>query len=752
VNHLRYHAQLEGRLQGVGFRPFVFRLSQQLGLSGWVRNTGKGVELVWEGEKAALEEAEARLQADLPPPGLLRSMGFEKGESRGERSFRILPSVAAEEAEAELQPDLALCSDCLQEMRCPGNRRYRYPFTNCATCGPRYSIVEKLPFDRANTSMRDFPLCSACRFEYADPADRRFHAQTISCPACGPRLSWRNQAGEKLAEGDAVFSLAGAALQAGKILAVKGIGGFHLVCLANDGAAIRRLRELKHRARKPLAVMVADLREAERFCFLSALERERLASAEAPIVLSRRRKGAPLAAELAPGLSTVGIFLPYSPLHHLLLEAAGQALVVTSANRRGEPVLTEEGEALRSLEADFILSHNRGIQARADDSVVREIGGKECVLRAGRGYAPMEITVPECFSPPRMAAGPQEKNSIAFGRGRKIVMLPHLGSLDSINGSEALALEIQKAEKIHGLAKTAFCCDLHPAYVSTALAHELDPRPLGVQHHLAHLFSCAAEHGLNGDFLGFAWDGTGLGADGTLWGAETFLVEGKRARHVAGLRPIALPGGERAVREPRRSALALLQAVSGDLSRAGFLPGEAENLCRLLSVPGAAPSASSMGRLFDGVAALLGLCAVADFEGEAAMQLEGLVEEERNGENYPLRLLEGSPRRIDWEVWVRGLLTDLDNGLTISAIAARFHRSLVLAIREIALTERERGGPGVVVLSGGCFQNRILSEWAEALLKEAGFAVLLHSRVPPNDGGIAVGQVWGGSYVLVGSG
>ncbi len=743
---------ISGVVQGVGFRPFVYRLAHRHGLMGWVRNTPAGVEIAVDGCPAGVDAFAAELAATPPPLARIESLWSDDRPANGFTRFDILPSRPAGAAGQWVSPDIALCDDCRREMEDPGNRRHRYPFINCTHCGPRYSIIDALPYDRPSTTMAAFPLCPACQAEYDDPLDRRFHAQPIACPTCGPQLSLWDENGATLARRDEALRAAAAALHRGEIVAVKGLGGFHLMVAAPDEAAVARLRRRKHREAKPFALLYPNLAAVRAHCRVSDLEARWLTSPEAPIVLLDRRpdpqdRPPRPAAAVAPGNPCLGVMLASNPLHHLLLDEVGIPLVATSGNRSGEPLCTGEDEALEQLAgiADLFLVHNRPIARHVDDSILRVVLGREMLLRRARGFAPLPVELPGDLGEngPLLAVGAHQKNSVVLARGCHAFTGQHVGDLDTAAACAALERTAVDLARLYEITPAAVACDRHPDYHSTRLA-EKQGRPLHhVQHHHAHILACLADNRLAGRALGVAWDGTGLGPDGTIWGGEFLLVDGPHCDRVAHLRPFPLPGGDQAVREPRRSALGLLFAHGGPdgLARGDlpFSPNELAVLKAMLTRGLNTPLTSSAGRLFDAVASLAGLRHRARFEGEAAMELEFALPPNPPEDAYPLPLVDrpGAPPVLDWGELLEQLLADRQAGVPIGLISTRFHRALVAATLAVA----RRSGEPRVALSGGCFQNRFLLTETILALQAAGFDVCWHRQVPPNDGGIALGQV-----------
>lgn len=755
----RSHISVRGAVQGVGFRPFVFRIATELGLTGWVTNTVYGVEIEVEGSPTAIGAFLKQLQSDPPPLARIREVSQSERPIEGDAGFTIRASESGRSPRALLLPDVAICPNCLADIHRPGDRRYRYAFTNCTHCGPRFTIIEALPYDRPNTTMRGFPLCPDCRAEYEDPRDRRFHAQPVACPVCGPQLTLlaRDELGAWAAmrEGDDALQAAAAALNGGQIVAVKGLGGFHLMVDAADEQAVQRLRACKAREEKPLALMVGNADEAGALVELNAIERQALTSIEAPIVLATRRAEAPVCRAVAPDASTLGVMVASTPLHCLLLEAVGRPVVATSGNLSDEPICIDNDEALNRLNgiADLFLVHDRPIARHVDDSVLRVIDDAPAFLRRARGYAPFPVEL-ATESPTLLAVGGHLKNVVALGLGRDVFLSQHIGDLETPGARAAFSRVIDDFLALYQATPSAIVCDLHPDYASTQWAREVhahghDRIPaeipiIAVQHHYAHLASCLADANAHGPALGVTWDGSGFGPDGTVWGGEFLVGDAGGYTRAGHLRQFRLPGGERAVREPRRSALALLWEACGP-DEAGQIAAEhglfesatLRVLGRLLATGFDAPVTTSAGRLFDGLAALCGLTARATYEGQAAMQFESCVDWREEGA-YPYAIVQhGDALMLDWQPMVIALLADMRRGTDRAKVAARVHRGLALAIVEMA---RHVGEPRVA-LSGGCFQNRVLTEWTAAALREAGFEVLLHRRVPANDGGLCLGQI-----------
>jgi hydrogenase maturation protein HypF len=852
----RLKLTVRGAVQGVGFRPFVFRLATGLGLTGWVNNSPQGVFIEAEGLRAELEKFLLRLEAEKPQRSFIQSLEATWLDPAGYTAFEIRPSETGGNKTALVLPDIATCPDCLREIFDPKNRRHRYPFTNCTNCGPRFSIIESLPYDRANTSMKAFTMCPQCQAEYDDPGDRRFHAQPNACPVCGPHLElWEGSRVCENAEsprsherGYGALLAAAKAIREGKIVAVKGLGGFHLMTDARNDKAVRLLRERKQREEKPFALMFPSLESVKAECEVSPLEERLLRSPESPIVLLRRlarphpgplpqerenpppllresttadssteveqisphngcslfsgervrvrasveQNRLPVAQSVAPNNPYLGAMLPYTPLHHLLLAELGFPVVATSGNLSDEPICTDEHEAFERLRgiADVFLVHNRPIVRHVDDSIVRVMLDRELVLRRARGYAPLPINVlpasrwqikqfcRQDAGSTILAVGAHLKNAVALSVGNQVFISQHIGDLETEQAYTAFRRVIADFEKLYEAKPQIIAADLHPDYLSTKFAREAccqrpagrpnrsagkmpaarsqagSPRYISVQHHIAHVLSCMAENEIAPPALGVSWDGTGYGLDGTVWGGEFFLVTDENVERIAHLRPFRLPGGDKAVKEPRRTALGLLHEISGDAifeqkklaTVAAFSLAELATLKTMLAKKLNSPVTTSMGRLFDAVASLINLRQQIRFEGQAAMDLEFAIDSAGTGEAYSLKLRRGiknemetgeTPVLLDWSPMIEAILMDVQQGVSVGIISAKFHNALAESIVAVA----KRAGQNRVVLSGGCFQNRYLTERAVQRLQAEGFRPCWHQRVPPNDGGIALGQV-----------
>ncbi len=760
---------VRGTVQGVGFRPFIYRLAHAYGLLGWVSNDANAVHIEVQGEAAALDAFLSDLRSQLPPAASIEQLQVDERTpvqcAAAEATFTIRASEAHAAPRPIVPADLATCPECIEEFQDPTERRYRYPFTNCTNCGPRWSIVIGLPYDRPRTSMESFALCAACAQEYSNPSDRRFHAPPIACPACGPQLQALSPSGQPLAERHRALELSASAVRDGQILALKGLGGFQIIVDATNEAAVNRLRLKKHRPDKPLALLARDAAEVMSFCRLTQAERAALESSAAPIILLDRLldnastaiastviASTVIAPSVAPGNPQLGVMLPCTPLHHLLLEQVQRPVVCTSGNRSEEPMATSTAEALERLAdiADLILTHDRPIVRPVDDSVARLDGTRLQLLRRARGFAPQPIRLEERL-PTILAVGGHLKNTVALSLGHEVVLSPHVGDLDNVLSLDVHRRTVGDLLDFFAATPAAIACDLHPDYASTRHAEKLSATwqvPLvRIQHHVAHVLSAVAECGVTGPVLGLSWDGTGYGLDGTVWGGEAIVVDGPQHVRVGHLRTFPLFGGDRTAREPRRSALGMLHTMEAetclDWGRHWFSSTELELFATAIERGHPFPVSSSMGRLFDAVAVLCGCKERVSFEGEAAMQLEFAVDPVENSA-YPLPILEGWPAVADWIPLLDAILADLARGVRRNTMAARFHNALA----NLALAWSERVGCPQVILSGGCFQNRVLLSRVRTRLSEAGFAVYTQARVPCGDGGIALGQILGAAQQL----
>ena len=732
--------RITGIVQGVGFRPFVFRLATELGLTGWVRNSPAGVELELQGRGEQLARFHTRLQAELPPLAVISSLkSADIPVVSGETGFAILPSSDGSH-EAQITPDSALCADCLRELSDPADRRFRHPFITCTNCGPRWTIVAGIPYDRALTTMAAFPLCTSCEAEYRNPLDRRFHAQPIACPDCGPQLSL-------IPFHDDPLGQAAALLQQGRVVAVKGLGGYHLAVDACNTEAVARLRQRKQRDEKPFAVMMPDLATARQLADLSELEERLLCAPEAPVVIVRSKADSPVSGLVAPGSCWIGLLLAYTPLHQLLFADTGlKALVMTSANASDEPMLSDDAVAVEQLTsiADAILTHNRSIQVRTDDSVLRVFQGQPLFYRRSRGYVPRAIRLP-FHAGQLLAVGAELKNTVCLTRGSDAFVSQHIGDLKNEATLDTFRQTIEHLGGIMEIKPELVVCDQHPDYLSTRHAEGAGLPVIQVQHHHAHMAACMAENGLEGDVIGVIFDGTGLGDDGTIWGGE-FLVGGYTGVQRAGhLKQVRLPGGDSAAREPWRMVLAWLWEPLGEavwqLPGMPMFAATDRQLLQVMLERGInAPLASSMGRLFDAAAFLVGAATRNSFDGQAGMALEALAETVEGAALLPYHLQPGVPFQLDAASLLRGLLQRQQSGESAASLAWAFHASLAAAVVEGCELIRKETGFDRVVLSGGVFQNRLLTELVYTFLAKSHFSVFIHRLVPPNDGGIALGQ------------
>ena len=772
LSRVRVKLALRGAVQGVGFRPFVHRLATELAVTGWVNNSPQGVFVEAESPRPTLEQFLRRLETEKPPRSFIQSMETIWLDAVGFEKFEIRASENGGDKSALVLPDIATCPDCLREIFDPKNRRFRYPFTNCTNCGPRFSIIEALPYDRANTSMKNFSMCPACLAEYDNPQDRRFHAQPNACPVCGPQLEFWSATGEAIFGGDEALRAAVEAILRGKIVAVKGIGGFHLLADARTETTVQRLRERKHREEKPFALMFPSIESTKRVCEVSAFEARLLCSPEAPIILLKKiaNRKSQITDSVAPGNPNLGVMLPSNPLHHLLLAELKIPVIATSGNLSDEPICTDETEARERLRgiADFFLVHNRPIVRHVDDSIVRVLLGREMMLRRARGYAPLpvQLRTADCglrneklgggavqseIRDPKseiiLAVGAHLKNSVALAVGENVFLSQHIGDLETEQANAAFRRVTGELPKLYDVEPEMIAADLHPDYQSTHFAQQSGKKNFGVQHHVAHVLSCIAENEVVLPALGGGWDGTGYGPDGTIWGGEFFSVTDTGVERIAHLLPFRLPGGDKAVKEPRRAALGLLYELYGEAAfEMNHLPPLREmppvemiTLKGMLQRRFNAPVTSSVGRLFDAVASLVNLRQQMRFEGQPAMELEFALEGVATDARYDLSLVtRHSSFVLDWSLMIHSILADVNGGVSVAEISAKFHNALAEAVVEVAKASRLSR----VVLSGGCFQNRYLAERTVSRLRAENFQPYWHQRVPPNDGGIALGQIF----------
>jgi hydrogenase maturation protein HypF len=775
-----------GIVQGVGFRPFIYTIATEAGLSGWVLNASDGVHILVEGTDERVEHFADVMRAQAPVMAVIEDVVAEEVDAEGLTTFEIRTSRAEEGAMTLVSPDIATCPDCLAELFDESDRRFHYPFTNCTNCGPRFTIIEDVPYDRAMTTMRDFPMCPQCATEYRDPTDRRFHAQPNACFVCGPRLylnsasvpdlpaEWRwrpeveavpRQHRDRDAERErsgAIVAKAARLLRDGAVVAIRGLGGFHLAVDATNQAAVSALRERKNRWGKPLAIMVCDLDSARRFGLVSGTEAALLEGTVRPIVLLERarqlgdstaapesRRGAqdPLAPSVADDLAEIGVMLPYTPLHHLLLQEFDGPLVMTSGNLSEEPIATGNAEALDRLGgiADAFLLHDRDIYSRYDDSVMRVVAGVTLPVRRARGYAPFPLSLPFKTDTPILAAGPEQKNTFALLKEGYAFVSQHIGDMENAETLAAFDQTLRLYQQLFRVDPRVIAYDLHPEYLSTKWALEQGLPTVGVQHHHAHIASVTAEHGVSEPVVGVAFDGTGYGSDGHIWGGEVLLGDWSSFDRFAHLREVPLVGGAAAIRRPARMAvstlseLGLLEHPGASALRSRLEPGEEGLLLRMIERGVNSPPTSSMGRLFDSIAAITGVRDDARYEGEAAILLEACVDRQDTG-SYAFRLSGSAPRIIDPAPVLHAVLDDMEDGLPVGAIAQRFHRAVVDCIVEVSKEAAAHLGTSDVALAGGVFMNRIVAGGATERLVGAGLSPLLHIRLPMNDGAVSYGQ------------
>ncbi len=754
----RLKIHIQGAVQGVGFRPFIWRLAHEFQLSGWVKNTSRGVFIEAEGEEDTLRHFLAAIPEQKPQPSRIYSLKHVFVDAAGHTEFHIDQTDNQDPKSTWMLPDVATCPECLRDIQNPQNRRYRYPFTNCTHCGPRFSIIEALPYDRHNTTMKAFKMCAHCQTEYENPENRRFHAQPNACPECGPAVELWDEKGHALQSRFPAIEQTARFVLDGQIVAVKGLGGFHLMVDATNDDAVRRLRLKKARDEKPFAVMVPNLKAAQQLCEISEQHMRLLTSPEAPIVLLEKRiSQKSISDAVAPRNPMLGVMLPYTPLHHILLELLNRPLVATSGNLADETICTDNFEALSRLGhiADIFLVHNRPIAHHADDSIVHVMSGRPAVLRRARGYAPLPVL---CSNSQEsiLAVGGHLKNSIALSTNGFVFISQHIGDLETENSITTLQHTISDFEEIYDIHPDYVVHDAHPDYVSTRYARALGRHSVPIQHHKAHVLSCMADNELDSPALGVAWDGTGYGEDGTIWGGEFFLVDEHHIRRIAHMRTFALPGGDTAIKQPFRSALGLLFEMDSSAFQTctdlppfqNIRPAEAATIKKMLQQNINSPRTSSIGRLFDAVASLLDIQHVNHYEGQAAMQLEFAARQAKATQNaYPCCFDfdpdDAAVWSLNWQPIVEAILSDLKTDVEKPTIAATFHNTLVQIILKVA----HYSGEKKIALSGGTFQNKYLVEKAIDALTSAGFSVYTHQQVPPNDGGISLGQIAGFKYV-----
>ncbi len=753
---------MQGVVQGVGFRPFVFNLASRHGLQGWVNNSSEGVHLEVEGSPERVERFTAEVTREAPPRARIEAFRYEDLKPSGMEGFEIRESVSEVGKYQLISPDIATCTACREEILSPADRRYRYAFTNCTQCGPRFTIIEDIPYDRPQTTMAKFRMCPECRREYDDPADRRFHAQPNACPVCGPQLRLVDPEGKPIPCADPLSS-AIELLRDGKILALKGLGGFLLAGDARATGPVETLRQRKHRPDKPFAVMLPGLEAVREHCEVSAEEENLLRSPESPIVLLSWKDGSSLARAVAPRQRYLGVLLPYTPLHHLLMKESGMALVMTSGNLSEEPIAKDNEEAQARLRgiADAFLLHDRDIFVQYDDSVAAVVRGRTHVLRRARGYAPFPIRLP--FSTkPILACGGELKNTFCLTRDEYAFVSQHIGDLENLETLNHFQRTVEIYRRLFRIEPEIVAYDLHPEYLSTKFALGLPGKKVGIQHHFAHLAGCLAENGEEGPAIGLSFDGLGYGTDGALWGGEFLEGDFRSFRRRAHFEYLPMPGGAAAIRHPWRMALSYVYHLLGKERLMKVLPiftraarsgssGEEKIrvLLRQMDRKMNSPLTSSCGRLFDGVSALLGLCPSITFEGQAAVELEMIADREEGGRYEFILEPEGEQEIIRLRPLIEGILLDWEKGIAPARIAGKFHHTLVEIGKTVCEKIRRQGGPEKVTLSGGVFQNRLLLERMSTALEEAGFKVLVHRQVPCNDGGLSLGQAVIANFISI---
>jgi len=763
---------VRGIVQGVGFRPFVYGLAVEQNLKGWVCNTSEDVKIEVEGEAEAVEQFEQKLKTKAPPLAHIESVTIEHRPPLGYTNFEIRHSQAQEGKYQLISPDVATCQACLDELLNPEDRRYCYPFTNCTNCGPRFTIIEDMPYDRPKTTMRYFQMCSQCQAEYDNPMDRRFHAQPNACPKCGPQVELVDNQGNPASESNPIAA-ASQFLKEGKIVAIKGLGGFLLACDATNDTVVRTLRQRKKRSSKPFAIMVTNIDEARRYCYISPEEENLLTSPQSPIVLVRWREDSSVSRDVAPNLQFLGIMLPYTPLHHILLRDTGRPLVMTSGNLSEEPIARDNDEALRRLSgiADYFLVHNRDIYSRYDDSVAAVERGTSQLIRRARSYAPYPIRLP--FEAKKvLGCGAEEKNTFCLTRDNYAFLSQHIGDLENMETLEHFDSTISLYKRLFHVEPEIVAHDLHPDYLATKYAQELGEsgiKIVPVQHHHAHIASCMADNGLESPVIGVAFDGTGMGADGSIWGGEFLVADYRNFNRAGHLEYLPLPGGDAAIKRPYRTAIGYILTLLGESALSAVIASEAKQ-SQLASIERVteveievikrqierginSPLSSSMGRLFDAISALLGIRGEIDYEGQAAVELEMAAHSSAiarslsdeaiagNNESYPYRIVEDEGIRIvRLSDLFSAVIEDLYQGISKGRISVKFHNTIAQMINEICHLIAGETGISQVALSGGVFQNRLLLRKAVTLLESSGFQVFTHRQVPCNDGGISLGQ------------
>jgi len=753
----------KGVVQGVGFRPFVYSLAAKYNLSGWVCNTSEDVRIEVEGTREVLDRFISSLEREAPPLARIEGLAVSFDKPAHYKGFEIRPSVAQLGQYQLVSPDIATCSPCLDNVFTQGNRRWHYPFTNCTNCGPRFTIIKDIPYDRPLTTMSIFKMCQDCQREYEDPMDRRFHAQPNACPVCGPQLQLTDNAGH-MVEGPDIIEKTADLLRKGGIIAIKGLGGFLLACNAENAEAVMLLRQRKHRPSKPFAIMLKDITEVKKHCTLTTEENNLLLSPQAPIVLLPWRDGSSICREVGPGLKYLGVMIPYTPLHHLIMRETRLPLVMTSGNISEEPIAGQNNEALRRLGgiADYFLSHNRNIHSTYDDSVAIVVDERPQLIRRARGYAPhpihLTIDVPQL-----LACGAEEKNTFCLTRDNHAFVSQHIGDMENIETMEHYVRTVELYKQLFRIRPVAIAHDMHPEYLPTKYAleeaekHNL--KTIAVQHHHAHIASCLADNSEQGPVIGVAFDGTGYGTDDKIWGGEFMLADYNSFKRAGQLEYLPLPGGSTAIRKPYRTALGYILALLGNRtfdSRLGFLNGigrdEIDLISRQVEMSLNSPLTSSMGRLFDAVSAMAGIRTTIDYEAQAAIEMEMQAYDAIDEKGlYPFSITGDQDYSIILlHELVAGVVDDILRGCKTATVSMRFHNTIATMTRDVCLRIKAQSGLGTVALSGGCFQNRLLLSKVQSLLEQSGFKVLTHRSVPANDGGISLGQavIAGRSQIL----
>ncbi len=738
---------VNGIVQGVGFRPFVYNLAHHYELKGEVANTAAGVSILIEGPPEGIRAFETDLAAKCPPLAHVVEISGRSESVKPYAEFKIVKSRDQAQMSTLISPDVSICDDCRRELFDSDDRRYLYPFINCTNCGPRYTIIDDIPYDRPKTSMRHFKMCSACQAEYDDPTNRRFHAQPNACDRCGPHVSLRDNHRKSISADDPI-KMAADCIRRGRIVAVKGLGGYHLVVDACNSEAVRRLRRRKLREEKPFAIMSADLEHIREYARVRPAEEELLTSIQRPIVLLQKKNPNPISAAVAPGNNYWGVMLPYTPLHYLLLNHRFNALVMTSANLSEEPIAIDNDDAFTRLAdiADYFLIHNREIYLRSDDSILKHTAGHKRTIRRSRGFVPIPVFLNRAV-PMILACGAELKNTICLTKGDKAFLSQHIGDLENMITLDFFKLTVAHLQRILEIQPEIIACDMHPDYLSTRFAKEqAKTRVIEVQHHHAHIVSCMAEHRLEGPVIGLAFDGTGYGPDGTIWGGEVLVAEAKQFERVAHLAEVPMPGSSAAIKEPWRMAISYLYAAFNenlwnlDLPLIKQIERQKIKIIVEMMVKGVnCPQTTSLGRLFDAVAAIAGIRSQVNFEGQAAMELEMLANDSSDS-IYDIQWTSQMPIKIQPQTIINGVVQDIQNGLSLNEISVKFHQTLIVLFSEICITIRRNDDLNRVVLSGGCFQNSVLLSGLIGQLEAHNFEVYAHRQVPANDGGIALGQ------------